>query len=50
MYIYTLVSKFTYKGNMNDDLPTLTSILKKANNISKIHWMQRFRGDSDLSL
>jgi len=26
---FTLGSKFTYKGKPNDDLPTVTSILKK---------------------
>ena len=27
--IFTLASKFTYKGTPNDDFPTVTSILKK---------------------
>ena len=50
MCIFTLGSKFTYKGKTNDDLPTVTSIFKKVNNIWKIHWMQRSTGNSDLSL
>ena len=50
MCIFTLGSKFTYKGTLNDDLPTVTSIFKKVNNIWKIHWMQRSTGNSDLSL
>ena len=50
MCIFTLGSKFTYKGKPNDDLPTVTSIFKKLNNIWKIHWMQRSTGNSDLSL
>ena len=50
MCIFTLGSKFTYKGTSNDDLPTVTSIFKKVNNIWKIHWMQRSTGNSDLSL
>ena len=50
MWIFTLSSKFTYKGKPNDDLPTVTSIFKKVNNIWKIHWMQRSTGNSDLSL
>ena len=50
MCIFTLGSKFSYKGTPNDDLPTVTSIFKKVNNIWKIHWMQRSTGDSDLSL
>ena len=50
MCIFTLGSKFSYKGNPNDDLPTVTSIFKKVDNIWKIHWMQRSTGDSDLSL
>ena len=50
MCIFTLGSKFIYKGTPNDDLPTVTSIFKKENNIWKIHWMQRSTGNSDLSL
>ena len=50
MCIFTLGSKFSYKGTPNDDLPTVTSIFKKVNNVWKIHWMQRSTGDSDLSL
>ena len=50
MCIFTLGSKFSYKGTPNDDLPTVTSIFKKVGNIWKIHWMQRSTGDSDLSL
>ena len=48
--IFTLGSKFTYKGTPNNDLPTITSIFKKVENTWKIHWMQRSTGDSDLSL
>ena len=50
MCIFTLVSKFTYKGTPNDDLPTITSIFKKVDNLWKIYWMQRSTGNSDLSL
>ena len=50
MCIFTLGSKFTYKGKPNDDLPTVTSIFKKVNDVWKIHWMQRSTGNSDLSL
>ena len=50
MCIFTLGSKFSYKGTPNDDLPTVTSIFKKENNVWKIHWMQRSTGNSDLSL
>ena len=32
MCIFTLGSKFTYRGTANDDLPTVTSIFKKVNN------------------
>ena len=48
--IFTLGSKFTYKGVPNDDSPTVTSIFKKVNNFWKIYWMQRSSGNSDLSL
>ena len=37
--IFILGSKFTYKGTPNDDLPTVTSILKKVDNVWKLHWM-----------
>ena len=50
MCIFTLGSKFTYKVTPNDDLPTVTSIFKKMENIWKTHWMQRSSGNSDLSL
>ncbi len=33
MCIFTLGSKFTYKEVPNDDLPTVTSIFKKVNNV-----------------
>ena len=50
MCIFTLGSKFTYKGIHNEDLPTVTSIFRKEVNNWKIHWMQRSSGESDLSL
>ena len=50
MCIFTLGSKFSYKGTPNNDLPTVTSIFKKVDNIWKIYWMQRSAGNSDLSL
>ena len=50
MCVFTLGAKFTYKGTLNDDLPTVTSIFKKEGNIWKIHWLQRSSGDADLSL
>ena len=50
MCVFTLGAKFTYKGTLNDDLPTVTSIFKKVGDEWKIHWLQRSSGDSDLSL
>ena len=50
MCIFTLGSKFTYKGTPNNDLPTVTSIFKRIGSTWKIHWMQRSSGNSDLSL
>ena len=50
MCIFTLGSKFTYKGIPNDDLPTVSYIFKKVNNVWKIYNMQRSKGNSDLSL
>ena len=37
---FTLATKFTYKGTHNDDIPTVTSILKKINDKWKEAWMQ----------
>ena len=50
MCIFTLGSKFTFKGTHNDDLPTVTLIFKKVKNVWKILWRQRYSGNSDLSL
>ena len=50
MCVFTLGAKFTYKGILNDDLPTVTSIFKKVGDVWQIHWLQRSSGDSDLSL
>ena len=50
MCVFTLGAKFTYKGTLNDDLPTVTAIFKKIDEIWKIHWMQRSSGNADLSL
>ena len=50
MCVFTLGAKFTYKGTLNDDLPTVTSIFKKIGDFWKIHWLQRSSGESDLSL
>ena len=50
MCIFTLGSKFTFKGTPNNDLPTVTSIFKKVNNVWKIDWMKRSSGNSDLYL
>ena len=48
--IFTLGSKFTYKGTPNEDLATITSIFKKVDNDWKVHWVQRSTGNTDLSL
>ena len=48
--IFTLGSKFSYKDKPNDDLPTVTSIFKKVDNLKKINWFKRSTGDSDLTL
>ncbi len=50
MCVFTLGAKFTYKGTVNDDLPTVTSVFKKIENTWKIHWLHRSSGNSDLSL
>tara|TARA_B100000700_G_C14927477_1_gene800217 strand:- start:132 stop:524 length:393 start_codon:yes stop_codon:yes gene_type:complete len=50
MCVFTLGSKFTYKGTQNDDLPTVTSIFKKDNSQWKVAWMQRSSGQSDMTL
>ncbi len=48
--ILSLGSKITYKGTADDDLPRVTLIFKKVNNVWKNHWRQRSTGDSELSL
>ena len=50
MCVFTLGSKFTYKGTQNDDLPTVTSIFKKIDEQWKVAWMQRSSGQSDMTL
>jgi len=50
MCVFTLGSKFTYKGTQNDDLPTVTSIFKKIAEKWKVPWMQRSSGQSDMTL
>ena len=50
MCVFTLGSKFTFKGTQNDDLPTVTSILKKIDEEWKVAWMQRSSGQSDMTL
>ena len=40
MCVFTLGSKFTFKGTRNDDLPAVTSIFKKINENRKVAWMQ----------
>ena len=39
--IFTLGSKFIYKGRSNDDLSKDNSIFKNVDNVWKIYWMQR---------
>ena len=48
--VFTLGSRFTYKGTQNDDLPTVTSIFKKIDEKWKLAWMQRSSGQSDMTL
>ena len=48
--VFTLGSKFTYKGTQNDDLPTVTSIFKNIDGKWKVAWMQRSSGQSDMTL
>ena len=50
MCVFTLGSKFTFKGTQNDDLPTVTSIFKKIDEKWKVAWMQRSSGQSDMTL
>ena len=50
MCIFALCSKFSYEGMPKDDLPKITSNLKKVNKFWEIQWMPRSSGNSDLSL
>ena len=48
--VFTLGSKFTYKGTQNNDLPTVTSIFKNIGEKWKVAWRQRSSGQSDMAL
>ena len=51
MSIFTLSSKFMYKRITNNDLPKVTSIVKKkGKNVWEIYLMQKSLGNSHLSL
>ena len=50
MCVFTLGSKFTFKGTQNDDVPTVTSILKKIDEKWKVSCMQRSSGQSNMNL
>ena len=51
MYVFiTIVSKFTYEGVQNDDLPIVTSIFKKIEEKWKVAWLQRSSGQSYMTL
>tara|TARA_Y100001968_G_scaffold435_1_gene350 strand:+ start:1483 stop:1716 length:234 start_codon:yes stop_codon:yes gene_type:complete len=49
MCVFTLGSKFTFKGTKNNDFPTVTSIFKKIHTQWKVAWMQRSSGQSDMT-
>ena len=48
--VFTLGSKFTYKGTQNDDLPTVTLIFKNIGEKWKVAWRQRSSDQSDMAL
>lgn len=48
--VFTLGTKFTYKGTQNDDVSSVTSIFKKIEEKWKVAWMQRSSGQSDMTL
>ncbi len=50
MCVFTLRTSFVYKDIQNNDLATVTSIIKKINDQWKFSWIHRSSGDSDLSL
>ena len=50
MCVFTLRSSFVYKDIQNNDLATVTAIIKKIKNQWKFSWMHRSSGDSNLSL
>ena len=45
---FTQTVEFTYKGTPNDDVCTVSALLKKVSGDWKIAWMQRSGGDADL--
>jgi len=46
---FTQTGSFTYKGTPNDDVFTVSALLKKVDDSWKIAWMQRSSGSSDVS-
>jgi hypothetical protein len=46
---FTQTAAFTYKGIPNDDVCTVSALLKKVDGSWKIAWMQRSSGESDVS-
>ena len=50
MCVFTMGSKFTYKGTTDSDLTTVTSIFKRLDGSLEIASIQRSAGQSDMSL
>jgi ketosteroid isomerase-like protein len=46
---FTQAASFTYKGAPNDDVCTVSALLKKTDDKWEIAWMQRSSGTTDLS-
>lgn len=46
---FTQMASFTYKGTPNDDVFTVSALLKKMDGSWKFAWMHRSSGESDLA-
>jgi len=47
---FTQTASFTYKGAPNDDVCTVSALLRKIGDTWKIAWMQRSSGTADVSM
>ena len=47
--VFTQTAAFTYKNIVNDDVCTITALLKKVDGSWKFAWMHRSSGEADIA-